>query len=38
MQVEFEKLFFVYNIIAFELVAGYSLSYEKNTCGRPSMC
>ena len=37
MQYNFEKLFLVFKIIAFEVVAGFSLIYEQNTCGRQSM-
>ena len=31
------KLFSVFNKIAFELVAGFSLSYEQSTCDQASM-
>ena len=33
-----KKLFYIFNINAFEVVARISLSYEENTCYRPSMC
>ena len=31
-------MFFILKITALELVAGISLSYDKNTCDRPSTC
>ena len=36
MQQKFKKLFFVFQIIAFELVGGNSLNSEENTCHRLS--
>ena len=38
MLYNFEKLFLVFNLIAFELVVGISLNYEKNACDPPSTC
>ena len=38
MEKKYEKLFLVFKIIAFELVAGISLNYEENTCDQPSTC
>ena len=36
--IKFEKRLMVFKIIAFELVAGVSVNYEKNACDRPSTC
>ena len=38
MQQKFQKMFFIYVIIAFESVAVISPIYDKNTCGLQSMC
>ena len=32
------KMFLVFKIIAFELVAGKYLYWDDNTCDRPSAC
>ena len=36
MQIKLPKLFFIFQVIAFEIVAGISLSFEENTCYQPS--
>ena len=38
MQSEFEKMLTVFEIIAFENVAGISLTSDKQTCERQSTC
>ena len=38
MQQKFQKMFFIYVIIAFESVAVISPIYDKNTCDLQSMC
>ena len=38
MKKKFQKKSLVLKIIALELVGGISLSYEKNTCDRPTTC
>ena len=38
MQLKFEKYFLFFEIIALELVVGFSPSYEQHTCDGPSMC
>ena len=38
MQQKFERMLMILKIIAFELVAGNSLSSEENTCDMPSTC
>ena len=37
MEEQFQEHFLIFKIIAFELVAGFSLSYEQNTCDRQSI-
>ena len=38
MQKKLRKIFRVFNIMAFEHVAGYSLNYDKQTCEWHSTC
>ena len=38
MHLNFKKLFSVFEVIAFDLVAGLFLIYDENTCDRQSTC
>ena len=38
MQKKIEKKYFVLKINALEVLAGISLSYDKNTCDQPKTC
>ena len=38
MGIKLEKMFKIFEIMAFELVAGISLNYDKNTCDQQSTC
>ena len=38
MQEILKKMFRVFEIVAFEYVAGNSLNYDQNTCYRESTC